>query len=264
MEYTTISSVRYFSILQVIFFVIPIIYLIKDNKNNFSSYQVIDSTMLNPSLWQQTKDVLKINLDFKPEVLVYMLWGILGLTLFEVGGSTIIEALIPSGLVEGYNSLMKNFFEAQTELVSNHSKTISEFLQICFFIAILPAICEEILFRGYLMQNIMKRNSKTYAIVISALIFSLIHFNPIGLLPIFVSGLYLGALFYATKSIVIPMTIHFLSNFLVIISVNYGDPNFQLNNIWIAILLFVLGSFVLILTYKKIIKISQVNTSCIY
>ena len=264
-----VESMRYFSLLQLPIFIVPILFIIKENnqisspKNetiniNFPPHS--EQIDIKSNFWDTVRNYLKLNLNFKPEIIVYTLWGLLGLNLLGIGVTNVTEFLLPNELIKSYNSLMRNAVEAQTSITTNHSKTIFEFIQITFFIALVPAICEEILFRGYLMKNIMVSNSPRFALIASALIFAFIHFNVVAFLPIFFIGLYLGALVYATKSIIPSMLLHFLNNFFVVISVNYGfTMNYygQSMSILFGFLLFILGGLLMLFSYNRIDNICK-------
>lgn len=84
------------------------------------------------------------------------------------------------------------------------------FLQI-FLVAVLPAICEEFLHRGILLQGIKHIGFKK-AIVISSLLFALIHFNVQQVFYAFVIGLILGFVAVVSKNIYPAMIIHFVNN----------------------------------------------------
>ena len=256
------ENIRYFSVFQLAFFVAPILFFIKENIFSELTHTETNSSIIqhqSSNFWNTVKNELKINLNFKPEIIVYLLWGLFGLSLLNAGVMSITEYFIPNKLMEIYDSVMKNTIATQIYLTTNHSKTIFEFLQIVFFIALIPAVCEEILFRGYLMQNIMADNSPLFALITSALIFSIIHFNIGGFLPIFFIGLYLGMLVYATKSIIPAIFLHFLNNFFIIIGMNYGDINYEQNiPIGFGLLLFILGGILVSFTYSKI-KICKIK-----
>ena len=77
--------------------------------------------------------------------------------------------------------------------------------------AFLPAVCEEVLFRGAVMQALlpsMRRN----AIVITAILFGILHLDPWRFAPTFLLGLVAGLLVYSTGSIVAGMLFHFTNN----------------------------------------------------
>ena len=87
-----------------------------------------------------------------------------------------------------------------------------------FLIALIPAIGEDLLFRGVLQQLFTKWTGKIHlAIFISAFLFSAIHMQFFGFLPRFVLGLVLGYMFYWSKNLWLPILAHFTNNALAII-----------------------------------------------
>ena len=82
---------------------------------------------------------------------------------------------------------------------------------------ILPAILEEMLFRGALL-NAFLPYGKIFAIIISALMFSLMHGSLQQTLYQFVIGIVLGVVMYATENILYPIILHFCNNATVILS----------------------------------------------
>jgi len=85
--------------------------------------------------------------------------------------------------------------------------------------AIVPAICEELFFRGVLLTWI-KENfyNKHLAVWLSAIVFSAIHVQFFGFFPRMLLGVYLGYLFLWTGSLWTPIIAHFLNNAIVIIA----------------------------------------------
>ena len=91
--------------------------------------------------------------------------------------------------------------------------------QIVFYIvsyAIIPAFVEEILFRGTVCKSLQIYGKGT-AIVISATLFSLMHTNIEQLLFTFIAGLFFGLLYVETKSVKMPILLHFINNFISVI-----------------------------------------------
>ena len=77
----------------------------------------------------------------------------------------------------------------------------------------MPAIGEELIFRGYLQQKLAKRfGDMNASIFLTAFLFSLIHFHFDGLIPRFVLGILLGYLFYWGRSLWLPILAHFVNN----------------------------------------------------
>ena len=81
--------------------------------------------------------------------------------------------------------------------------------------AFLPALCEEFMFQGTIQAFLTKWIQKPHlAIWITALIFSIIHFQFSGFIPRLLLGAYLGYLFYWSRSLWLPILAHFLHNAL--------------------------------------------------
>lgn len=87
------------------------------------------------------------------------------------------------------------------------------FLLDILLIAILPAIFEEFIHRGILLQGIKHAGFKK-AIVLSSLMFALIHFNIQQVFYAFVIGLILGFVSVVAKNIWPAIIIHFINNFI--------------------------------------------------
>ena len=91
--------------------------------------------------------------------------------------------------------------------------------QIVFYIvsyAIIPSFVEEILFRGTVCKS-LKIYGKGTAIVISAVLFALMHTNVEQLFYTFVAGLFFGWLYVETNNIIAPILLHFINNFISVI-----------------------------------------------
>ena len=97
-------------------------------------------------------------------------------------------------------------------------KSMEDLLINLFLIALIPAIGEELLFRGVLQQLFAKWTGKIHlAIFISAFLFSTIHLQFFGFFPRFVLGIILGYMFYWSKNLWLPILAHFTNNALAII-----------------------------------------------
>lgn len=84
-------------------------------------------------------------------------------------------------------------------------------------VVIAAPIMEELLCRGIVLGGLLKNYPPYKAILISALFFALIHLNPWQALPAFFAGLFLGWVFYKTKSVIPGMIIHGINNGLVML-----------------------------------------------
>jgi membrane protease YdiL (CAAX protease family) len=91
------------------------------------------------------------------------------------------------------------------------------FLWSVLFMAILPALAEEIFFRGFLMNvfNGIFRNMHV-AIFISALIFSLLHFQFMKIIPMIFLATVFGYAAYWSGTLWTSITAHFLNNLMAV------------------------------------------------
>lgn len=103
------------------------------------------------------------------------------------------------------------------------------YLKNILVMAFVPAICEEVFFRGALQNfSIQVFKNKHIAIVFTAIIFSIIHFQFYGFIPRVLLGIYLGYLMIWSGSLLLPIIAHFLHNFLSITIDFIGKTN-QMN-----------------------------------
>ncbi|MBR2479185.1 MAG: CPBP family intramembrane metalloprotease [Clostridia bacterium] len=107
-----------------------------------------------------------------------------------------------------------NYSQFQSEMFDGPSVDANYQVVLAFITtAIVPAFCEEFLFRGAILTN-LKPYGKAPAIIISAVLFGLMHQNAGQLLYATAAGLLLGWVAYETGSIWCGVLIHFVNNFV--------------------------------------------------
>lgn len=91
-------------------------------------------------------------------------------------------------------------------------------------VALLPAVSEELFFRGAL-QPLIKRMTGNWhvAVGLTAAIFSAVHLDPSGFLSRFILGAILGALLVITKSLWAPMLFHFTNNAFAVVAISMAE-----------------------------------------
>lgn len=103
------------------------------------------------------------------------------------------------------------------------TNSISSFLINLFMMAIIPAIGEELTFRGLLQKSLSKKMNIHIAIFLSAFTFSFIHFQFFGFLPRFLMGVFFGYIFYWSGNLWLTIFAHFINNgSAVLLSFIYG------------------------------------------
>ena len=90
-------------------------------------------------------------------------------------------------------------------------------LLLSILIFLFVAFNEEAFLRGYVLRNLMSAFNKYTALLLSAILFALLHIfndniNPIGLTNIFLAGILLGLSYVFTKNLWFPIGLHFAWN----------------------------------------------------
>jgi sodium transport system permease protein len=78
--------------------------------------------------------------------------------------------------------------------------------------ALLPALCEELAFRGFILAGLLKNFRPRTAVVLSSFLFALFHMNVFQFLPAFFLGVVLGLLTIRSRSLVPAIMFHLLHN----------------------------------------------------
>lgn len=86
----------------------------------------------------------------------------------------------------------------------------------CMFVSV--AVAEELFFRGYILNNLMKSMSRVWALVASSVLFSLMHvlnsyYSWLSFVDLSLAGLLLGLTYIYTQRLWLPIALHFSWNF---------------------------------------------------
>ncbi|MGI6202504.1 MAG: CPBP family intramembrane glutamic endopeptidase [Eubacteriales bacterium] len=93
-----------------------------------------------------------------------------------------------------------------------------------FVIAVLPAICEETLHRGFILASLRSIKSTVAIVLISGLLFGVFHLDPFRFLPTMMLGCAFAYIALKTESMVLTMIFHFINNLLSVISMFAAKP----------------------------------------
>ena len=100
---------------------------------------------------------------------------------------------------------------------------------LVFVLAVLPAIGEELVFRGVIGRGLVARCGVVQGIFVTSLLFAVAHLHPAHQLSVFPLGVLLHVVYLATRSILAPILLHFLVNgwaaVLAKLSVGMGERN---------------------------------------
>ena len=127
----------------------------------------------------------------------------------------LLSGMIMFTMLSIVNSLVHNVLNKfGISFPSNTIEPINGFLTFILyftFSAIIPAIFEELFMRGTVLPMLVPYG-KRFAVLSCALIFTLMHTQIQGFIPIFGAGIILSCLYLYTDNIFIPMSLHFLNN----------------------------------------------------
>ena len=104
------------------------------------------------------------------------------------------------------------------------SLLVNEYIIISIIlVGIIPAFVEEMLFRGVILSGFTQNYSMKKSILLSALLFGLIHLNPWQFVTAFIVGIITAWLFIKTKSIILCVYIHLFNNILAVIALKFSN-----------------------------------------
>ncbi|MPQ42887.1 CPBP family intramembrane glutamic endopeptidase [Clostridium tarantellae] len=128
--------------------------------------------------------------------LYYCTLLVIGFRLFYTGSISHITNLIP----------LPKFIEEGFRIMS--TDYIYLFLSVCIF----APFIEEFMYRGIILNGFFKKYTPNISIILSSLIFAIVHFNIPQGINAFLLGLILGYVYLKTHSIYICIFMHFINN----------------------------------------------------
>jgi membrane protease YdiL (CAAX protease family) len=151
----------------------------------------------------------------------------LGITILIVFFSMFVSAslayfneMIPltDKLKTFFDNLEKDYNDQVEAIITLNNLT--DYIIAVGIMALIPAICEETLFRGGL-QNFLTRSTKMpwLSILVISLIFSVVHFSFYGFLSRFFLGIMLGLLYYYSGRLWLSILAHFINNLVAVTAI---------------------------------------------
>lgn len=145
----------------------------------------------------------------------FLLYAILAVAIymFLTWGNEALVSVWPEGCGGAWlRNWSKMLEETQTTLIEESNIGWS-----LLIVGVLTPIAEELFFRGALMGWMMLRRFPRWTVILlPALLFAVMHLNPVGMLPIFFLALLLGYLRWATGSLWPSVALHMCNNLLVL------------------------------------------------
>jgi hypothetical protein len=121
---------------------------------------------------------------------------------------------LPEALREVIDRISLQIEETYRILIEAHSAP--ELLLVMLVVAVVPAITEELLFRGLIQRNIEKSTGGLRAAFITGVVFAAFHLNPFTLVALAALGIYFGYVVYRSNNITLAILAHFFNNGLAV------------------------------------------------
>jgi len=159
--------------------------------------------------------------------------------------------------IDFINSLTDELIRIETPL--SKSFGLNTFLAGINMIIIAPII-EEFVYRGIIFNYCRKKASLHWAVLISASLFSIVHFNPEGIIFLLIYGVMFAIVYYKTNNLLIPILLHSSINAIAF----FSEPStIGLSTesllIYLAIYLGALAGAIFITVKLKIPKTTSIN-----
>lgn len=154
--------------------------------------------------------------------------------------------------------MLSEFQSSQMQMIENFLRGDHLLLLTLFHVGVVPAICEEVLYRGYVMRAFEKSWGILPAILISGLLFGLYHVQLSNLLPLASIGIVLGFVTWASESIYPAMLAHFVNNGgSVLVGSYYPDTAFAemtpetMPPIWAVAVSVIISGYLIYFMYQQ-------------
>jgi membrane protease YdiL (CAAX protease family) len=132
------------------------------------------------------------------------------------GGMLVLVAVMASSIIVERIFSVPGELQPFAQLVIE-SKGLPQLLLLFFLGVVLAPFGEELYFRGFLYPAIRARLGVPLAIFISAVVFSLLHFDLLRFIPLAVGGATLAWLYEKTDSLYVPIVAHGFWNFIMLL-----------------------------------------------
>ncbi len=145
-------------------------------------------------------------------------WTHLGLVLLWVIPLAVFCGQLGVYISHGWKELLEyapelKRFDGETtmQVVADLARTANPWL-LLLFIAVFPAIAEEIVFRGVVGRGLVARYGLIAGVAITSILFAVVHLHPVHVLALLPLAVAIHVAYLASRSFWVPVLLHFLNN----------------------------------------------------
>ena len=218
----TIKLLLLYFAYQLAFFAVLVgVYMLKNGVVEMPD--VSGSGYMSVIMWAQFLSTLSVGLHV-------VLGKYVSIDVFRLKTSNRWAVLFASAVFIVAMGLWTNYFSELAGLPDNMKDVFEQMMNSplgIISIVVMAPLVEELLFRGAIQGHLMRKWKMPYlGIVVSSLIFGVVHGNPAQIPFAFVVGMALGWMYYLTGSLIPGMLMHFINNgSSVLLYVLSGDPD---------------------------------------
>jgi sodium transport system permease protein len=142
-------------------------------------------------------------------------------------------------------------------------ETISDFIIIAFSAVVVAAIVEEMLFRGFVQTSLEHEFDVTKAVMSTALLFVIFHFNPWWSIQVMIFGIILGVIAWKSNSIIPSIIMHAINNSVALLITNINPKNMEwyLYKNHVHILILIIAIFATVFGIKLLYRFCETSLS---
>ena len=156
------------------------------------------------------KEFLRLRAPGIVEIIAAVI-GVFALQQMLVGYMAVQDLIPLPGPLREFLDTIKKLYEDTYRLLLVARSPV-EFIWVVIVVALVPAVTEELLFRGLVQSSMEESIGGLGGALFTGLIFGAYHLIPTSIVPLSVLGIYLGFLVYRTKNITVAMSAHFFNN----------------------------------------------------
>lgn len=188
-----------------------------------------------------------IHLGVRRVNLPIVLWGVLVVLVSGI----VLEPLLDLFPQEGYDTVVQTIGRGGWAILST---------------VVAAPILEEMFFRGLVMESCKERFGSAAALLLSSLLFGVIHIVPVQMVNAFVVGLILGYAYLRTRSLLSVMIIHAVNNGIAYATISLfgNNSNLTLRELipleWLYYLVYGLAVVFLVWAMWRMFRVLRDNT----
>jgi len=163
------------------------------------------------------------SINHKNQVSLFMIGLLIFFVVYPFGIKTaeLTGNLVDSGFFGSFGEYMKDAEERNAALIESflNYNGLKELLVLFLVLSVIPALGEELIFRGIIQSILVKTRINFHAAIwITAFIFSAMHLDLNAFILRLLLGALLGYTYYFSKNFFVPVFLHFSNNAITLVS----------------------------------------------